>query len=227
MSRSTFLVSTLASSLLLFSLNAPLGAQEEEAPEVPEGWIVVPDEIWIFLLDEPSGYFQDAHEDYLAGDVRSAARNLNKGIAFLSIELPRAKKETKNRLKASVSELRQLARAIESGALKTRTQLEDAFARAEFALAEHYFELAGRYEAKGKDEYLAYALDATVSHLLQAAAWANEDLDVDEAVAAKEARSLSRKFTQGAEKSTKKVKEGLKSVGQSLSNLGKKIKPGK
>jgi hypothetical protein len=188
--------------------------------------VISDDEIWIFLVDEPSGYMQDARESFLFGNTKDAALRIRKASAFLKLKSHRANKETAKALKVSAKELLKLAKSLEKGAVTaTGTKLEDAFSRAEHALADHYFQLAKKYEADEEYEKSAFAIEAAVSHLLFASFWAEESLQEADIVAAKEARADVRKMTRDSEYKRKKIVEALKGIGRGIKKLSKKIKP--
>jgi len=200
-------------------------ATDEDSKELP---VIIEEEIWIVFTDEPAGYFQDAREDFLKGDLEDAVHNIRKGAALVKLETHRAKKEeVKKALKASAKELEKLAKAVEKGSVTTGGRLEEVFARAEYALARHHYQKALGYEAKGQYEKMAYAIEAAATHLLSALFWADEDLEEADVVAIKEGRSLATKTIQGATWAPKEVREATISIGRGIQKLGKKLKPAK
>jgi len=206
---------------LFFSLLA--FASEDNTEEEP---FISDDEIWIYLVDEPSGYMQEARESFLLGDTKDAVFRIRKAAAFIKLKSHRAEKETSEALKASAKELLKLADSLEkNSAEKTGLKLEEAFSRAEYALADHYFQMAKEYEAMGKYEKAAFAIDTSISHLLFSSFWAEESLHEADIIAAKEARSEVRKMTHDNEYKKSKIIEALKGIGNGIKKLGKKIKP--
>jgi len=197
-------------------------ATDEDSGTLP---VIIEEEIWLVFMDEPAGYFQDARQDFLNGDLQDAAHNIRKGAALVKLETHRAKKEVNKALKTSANELEKLAKAVEKGSIATGGRLEEAFTRAEHALAQHHYQKALDYEAKGENEKMAYAIEAAATHLLSALFWADEDLEEGEVVAIKEGRSLAKKTIQGATWVPKQVREATISIGRGIQKLGKKLKP--
>ena len=188
--------------------------------------LISDDEIWMILVDEPSGYMQDARESFLLGDKKDASLLIRKASAFIKLKSHRAEKETAKTLKASAKKLLKLAKSVEKGSITTTgSKLEEVFSSAEYALAEHYFLLAQNYEATEKYEKAAFAIEACVSHLLFASFWAEERLQEADIIAAKEARSEVEKMTRSSEYKRNKIIEALKGIGRGIKKLGKKIKP--
>ncbi|HUT69720.1 MAG TPA: hypothetical protein VMW89_03510 [Desulfatiglandales bacterium] len=210
----------LALAVAMFSPSAL--AAEEEPEALPD---IIEKEAWIVFIDEPAGYFQDARKEFLNGDLHAAAQDILAGTVIIKLETHRAKGEVREALKASTRELRDLAKAVEKGAVASGGMIEEAFARAEFVLAQHHYQKALDYETKGDYEMMAYAVDAAARHLLYASFWADEDLEEDNVVAIKEGRSLVRELIRRAAWGPKKMGEAVKSVARGLQEFGKKMKP--
>ncbi len=191
----------------------------------PEGESVIIDEdIWILLVDEPSGYLQDARESFLLGDTEDAAFNIRKALASIKLESYRAKNEAKKGLKSSASELGRIAKLVEKR-LTTGIKLEEAFSRAEYALAEHYHQLAQDYEANEQYEKAAAAIEASVSHLLFASFWSKESLEEADIIDVKKARSSAKEMASESKFKKNKISKAIKGVGRGIKKLAKKIKP--
>jgi hypothetical protein len=210
----------LALAVAMFSPSAL--AAEEEPEALPD---IIEKEAWIVFIVEPAGYFQDARKEFLNGDLHAAAQDILAGTVIIKVETHRAKGEEKEALKASIRELKKLAKAVEKGAVASGGILEEAFARAEIALAQHHYQKALHYEANEDYEKMAYAVDAAARHLLYASFWADDDLEEDEVVAIKEGRSLVRKLIRGATWGPKKMGQAVKSIARGIQSLSKKIKP--
>ena len=195
-------------------------------PKLPEGWVAVEEEVWLLYVDEPATYFQEAHGESLNGNHRAAAERIRKGRGFVTVAARRAKAETKASLRASADDLRDLAKRVGTPSV-TRQDLEEAFGRAEYALAKHHRDRAFHYSAKKDSVKMGQSVEAAVTHALHAAAWSGGDLPQEDVVAAKEARSIARGITDGAVQVPKKVTEGLTAIGRCLRRIGQSLKPGK
>lgn len=93
--------------------------------------------------------------------------------------------------RASARELKKLAKAIEKGSVASGGMLEEAFARGEYSLGTHHYQRAFDFEVKEGYEKMAYAIDATTTHLLYASFWAGKGLEEDDIV--ENERGLLRK----------------------------------
>lgn len=174
---------------------APLGIAAESAapPKAPDGYILIEEEVWRVVDDEPEEHFHRAHESFLKKDLKTAAAHIRKSEAFLKLEAGRATEEGKKLMKASGHELAKLAEGIEHGTITSVKRLDEAFARAHQALAHHH-------HVKAKESWANQASQAAhkVGHDLQAAAihfdqglvWTGHKTEAGAAKAIKDTRLL-------------------------------------
>ncbi|MGA1870628.1 MAG: hypothetical protein ACMUJM_19000 [bacterium] len=211
---------------IIAGLLSPWGKAEEKVSAEEVSSPIV-DEIWLVFRDEPFGYFLDARECFLKGDLEDAALNIRKGAAIIKLEIPRSTGEEKKDLMFYSNRLKKLAKAVEKGSLFTGADLEDAFARTEFALVRHHYQKAMEYEAKKDFEKSAYATDVAAEHFLAAAFWLDEKMEKVDVASVRESRSLARKVIDGATWGPKKLGGAMKSLGQGIKNLKLKLGPAK
>jgi hypothetical protein len=216
------IISTLMLALAVVMFT-PWALAAEEEPEALSD--IIEKEAWIVFIEEPAGYFQDARKEFLNGDLHAAAQDILAGTVIMKLETHRAKGEEKQALKASIRELKKLAKTVEKGAVASGGILEEAFARAEIALAQHHYQKALYYETNKDYEKMAYALDAAACHLLYASFWADGGLQEGEVVAIKRDRSFVRELIREEAWAPKKMGHALKSIARGIQKLGKKIKP--
>ena len=182
----------------MFVLNTSAAEPESMVvPAVPEGWILIEEHAWMVLTDEPSGYFLEAYEDFLKGDIQSAGMGIRKAAALLKVEWRRANKAVDGSLEASVIQLEELATEIERGAIVRAVKLEAAFEQAKYALALHHHHKALEYETKKANLKMAYSLHAAATHLLDASAWGDYELERDDILDIRDARAIGHKMIQG------------------------------
>jgi hypothetical protein len=188
---------------------------------------LVEEEVWIIFAHDPAGCLHDAWENFLNGDLRDAAYNIRKTKALLKLEATRAEKEAKDDLAASIRQLEGLITSLEAGTAPTSKALRQAFAQTEYALSNHHYQKALRYKAKGDYDKMTYALDAAATHLLHRSTWADLKLDPNDALAAKEARSLARKAKRGEKWLPDKLREAIDGIGRGIRRLGDRLKQAK
>gem|GEM_PF-6438105 len=199
-------------------------AIEKEPRDISE---LIEEEIWIIFAHDPAGYLHNAWENFLIGDMQDTAYNIRKTKALLKLEATRAEKETRDDLAASIKQLEGLITSLEAGTAPTRKALRQAFAQTEYALSNHHYHKALHYKAKGDYDKMIYALDAAATHLLHRSIWADLKLDPNDALAAKEARSLTRKAKRGEKWLPGKLHEAIEGIGRGIRMLGHRLKGAK
>src|SRR5271157_2125913 len=86
--------------------------------------------------------FHKARESFLKKDYRGAAAEIRLASTFLDNESTKAAGEAKQDLTSSCQELAVLADRVEEKAVRSEGELDDSFARAEYALARQYHAMA-------------------------------------------------------------------------------------
>lgn len=214
------IVSFFLAIVFALCISQTLGAEQKH--ETLED--VVEEEIWIIFAHDPAGYLHDAWGNFLIGDMQDTAYNIRKTKALLKLEATRAEKETRDDLAASIKQLEGLITSLEVGTAPTRKALRQAFAQTEYALSNHHYHKALHYKAKGDYDKMIYALDAAATHLLHRSTWADLKLDPNDALAAKEARSLTRKAKRGEKWLPGKLHEAIEGIGRGIRRLGDRLK---
>jgi hypothetical protein len=210
---------------LIIAACTPFAWSIDEVPEAPEGYVIVSEPVWLVFVVEFTDDFREAHAEFLDGDAAEAAASIQRAAGYVKTVSRRAvDKDVKKALKASRKELTNLAKDVKRDAVASPATLEAAFARAECALARHHYLKALDYEAKEKYEEAVYALEAAAAHLLNAAAWAYEDMDSEDAKTAKNSRSALKALKRGAMWAPSKIGEALKGLGRGIEKFGKKAR---
>jgi hypothetical protein len=202
-----------------------LPAVSKAKPEPQPGWIIIEEETWIRLDDEPSHYMRQAHESFLKKEYEAAANELRKSGTYLYVAAQNASQGTKESLLASAHELDRLAAEVRSGTVKSAKTLEAAFARAEHALA------AGNHAKvqsaiQDKDHQTAgHYLRSAVNHVEYAAKWSGHELESGAAETAKGVRMVAGKLIEGTSFAVDETGKGTVWVGDEIKRLGKLIEP--
>jgi hypothetical protein len=208
----------------------PLGIAAASAapPKAPDGYILVEEEVWRVVDDEPEEHFHRAHDSFLKRDLKAAAAHIRKSEAFLKLEAGRATEEGRKLMEASGHEFAKLAEEVEHGTITSVKRLDEAFARADQALAHHH-------HVKAKESWANQAGQAAhkVGHDLQAAAihfdqglvWAGHKAEAGAAKAIKDTRLLAGKLIEGTGWVPAEVGKGIEDVGEEIEKFGKKVEP--
>ncbi len=137
--------------------------------------VTLDENTWVLFYDLPSRRFRAIREAHLARDWGRASSDLKVSAAFLEAEAARAVTPLQAPLQEVIQTLSDLA-AVDSASEVAGDQLDSAFARAHWLLAQHYLVLAR--DARDTDAHrLAgiYVL-ATAHHMERAALWSDAKL---------------------------------------------------
>jgi hypothetical protein len=197
------------------------------SPKAPEGWTVVEEDVVVVFADEPEEHFHKARENFLKKDARAAAAEIRTGVAFLKLEAGRATGEATAALTASIQELEKLAQGVEKGTVASAQELEQAFARADQALARQHYQQASESWARKESKKAGYELKAAATSIEQALAWAGRKLEAGTVAVIKDAGLVAGKLIEGTGWATDEVSKGIAAVGEELEKLGRLSEPAK
>ena len=109
------------------------GIDTEEAPEWPDGWMVVNQPEWIPILDELGRRLHAARGAFLSGNRRDTIENIRQGIVYLEAQVPDSSERDRTALTTATTILRAIMRRFADGEEVTVAQLDIAFANAYFS----------------------------------------------------------------------------------------------
>lgn len=200
---------------------------ESKEPNVPAGCVAVPEDVLDALADAPDEHFHKAHTAFLKKEFKAAAEEIHKGTAFLKLEMARAKGDTGKAVAASVRELETLAGDVERGTVTSVGTLEQVFARAHHALAQHHYARAMEDQAKEARVRMGHALKAAATHLEQGLSWTGQKLEAGTKETLQLAGLVSGKLIQGTGYATEEVGKAMGKVGDEIGQFGRRLVPGK
>lgn len=176
-------------------------------------------------LDEMEEHFHKAQQEFLKRDSTAAAAEIRKGASFLKREVNQTTEKTRQSLIASIQELEQLANGVENGAVTSVKKLENAFARADQALATYHYEKASESWTKKAMSHVGEELRAAAVHLENAWAWSGRQLEKGSSAAIDNAKHLANKIAEGAGWVAGEVSNGIDDLGKEMGKIGKGRKP--
>lgn len=175
--------------------------------------------------DQLNKHFKKAHDSFLKKDAKAAASEIRKAAESLKSESERATGEGKKALEASVRELEKLADDVEKGAVKSVKALDNAFARAQHALARHHYLKASESWAKKMTKEAGHDIKAAAAALGHGLAWTGRKVEAGTKTVLQDARTLAGKLVEGTGWVPAEVGKGIEAVGNEIEKLGKKIEP--
>ena len=157
---------------------------------------------------------------FARGDRTHAAAEIRAGAAFLKLEAGRHDATNKTGLEDAAKHLDDLAAGVTKGTVKSPKELNDAFVRADLALARHYHQMAEASAAQNEHEKTGYWLEGAADSLDDGAEWSGHKLAAGGNAVVNGARSLGAKLESGAEWTGDEVKKALKDLGSEIESLG-------
>ena len=220
-------------ALLLASLliAAPGRAEPESpqvaAPQLPEGWIAVSEADWERLRHEPTLRFRAARAHLDAGHAGGAARELQRGAAFVRIEAARAPTpESAADLGRAAQELEALAEVL-AETPEPPGDFDETIARAHYALAvSHALRAQQRWESQGETSAPSTGadLEAAADHLEEAASWSDR-LKGGAVATVDQTRRLAGGLIRADGWAIETTAKAIGAVGQQIGNLGRWLAP--
>lgn len=195
--------------------------------DLERDWLVEDATTWYPYVDEPNAHFQSAHDSFLSKDYKKAAEEIRKGTAFVRMEEGSAIAKAKLDLSASERDLDRLAKNVEKGSAKDVKDLDNAFGRADEALALSHQIKANEAWDKKEAGKVERELKASAKHLENAAAWVGTEAKTAAADAIRDSRLLAAKLAEGSGYAIEEVGKGINDLGKNIADLGQKIQPAK
>jgi hypothetical protein len=204
---------------------------QQELRRLPATQIAIDEDILTAFADEPCRNFEAARDAFVRGENRQAAHNLRTASAFLRLEAARATADGKLAIDASVRELQRLAVAIDNNQVRAVEVLQQAFARAHYALAGHHcIKSAHRccqpaaFENERSMNRIGHDLNAAATHLKRGALWAGSEPDTETLSALNTARFSAERLIRMGETQQDEVTRAIHSVRDNLEKFtGRKI----
>lgn len=191
--------------------------------DIQQRWTVADETVWYPYVEEPDQHFKGAHDAFLSKDFKKAAEEMRKGEAFVKLEDVRATGDAKRSLDTSARELDTLAGQVSKGGVKDVQSLDNAFARADYALALSHRAKASESWASKDATKAGYELRATANYLDQGASRAGSDVESGVSASVKDTRDVAGKLIQGTSVATDDVGKTIEMLGQGIGMLGKKV----
>lgn len=216
---------TLAGLLLVLCLIMEAPAEDKpraEPPPIPEGFLLIEEDVLYMLADEPNFHFHQARLDFLRRANEDAANDVRKAGAMLKLAVANAHSgEGKKQLQASLVELFALSEGLAMKKPVTTKLMDRVFARAHLALAQYNKDEALRHLEKGEFEKVGIHLRSASHDIEHAMAWAGEDVPDNSAMALQQAVKLAEQLAAGNEKLAAQAAESLRALAEEVARIRK------
>jgi serine protease Do len=169
------------------------------------------------------GQFHQAREHFLKKDFKDAASGIRRAAAYLKNEEAKATGEAKQDLAQSARDLDRLADRVEKKAVISEKELDDTFARAEYALARYYHAMASESWAKKEASQAGRYLTAAATHLENGLISAGQRLEEKSKKVIQEAKDVGEKLEKGVGLSGSDVGKSFEAVKKELDEAAHKL----
>ena len=176
--------------------------------------ITIDEDILVVLADLPGDHFHAAREKFMGDYLAEAADEIRIGAGLMRLASARATPEGKGNLNASIKELEALANDIEMNLVADTTPLDEAFARANYALANHRYLKAKEYQAKGESQKAANELEAATLYVERGFGWTGQKMEEGAISTIRGARLVTGKVIQTPGWVISKTGRALAAVGR-------------
>ncbi len=210
----SWLVAMAAMAGLVFA------AEEAQKPgQIPLGMVLIEEDVWYQLADEPNYHFHQARLDFLRHDPHRASVDVQKASAMIKLAIGLAQGEGKKELRASAYELTLLAEELEHRKPVKLTVLNQAFSRAHLALARYNHEAAEMHLKGGQAGRAGVHLLAAAHDLGHAQAWAGGELSAGAAAEVLTAEEFAQELLAGSDFVMEQVLKNLAAIAREVEAL--------
>ena len=196
-------------------------------PTVPgkPGYVVVEEDRWYLMSDEPGQNIGRAREALLMSDLQTAAKELRKAAIHLKIAASDSAEKTRRKLIRSEKELEKTAERVQDNAMKTIDEFDVITARALHALSEYHYIKAEQAWQKKKTQQAGHYLKASADNIERAAAHTEARFKATTGEIARESRAISGKLIDGTSVVVDDVGSGITRIGHQIERLETKVIP--
>ncbi len=218
-------------SIIAIAFGTTTTVAQEQLTRLPSETIAIDEDILAVFVDEPCRHFEAARDLFSTGQLLPAADHLRTASVFLRLEGARATPEGKAGIDAAVDDLQRLALAIQNNQVQSPNVLDQAFARAHYALASHHCIKSSHrccrvatFENQEERTRAGHDLNAATVHLERGLRWAGEDMDEKTRNSLKASRLAAGQLINQAGGSQTNVQRVIHGLHRKLEGLtGRKI----
>jgi hypothetical protein len=169
--------------------------------------------------NDPTQDFNAARLSYLDLDVVAAAASIRRGANRMRDGLEDAKDSSRQALQDSITELESVARATEQRSVGSVKRLDEAFARANHALAERHYLVALRAREQMAQAQVAEELRRSAEYLQRSRQQIGQQMRDDELAVIGRARTVGLNVRQGFDATSEEMAHEFRLLRQGLASL--------
>lgn len=200
----------------LFLLAATAAAQ---APTNTRAEFTLDEDVWVLFYDLPSRRFRNIRDAFVRRNWPLARRDLTASAGFLRAEVSRADAALLDPLEEVIARLEWIGENIETRQV-SGSDLDAAFARAHWLLAQHYLILAEAAKAAGDSRNTGNYLWATAHHLERCVLWSNARLTRRQLASLEKIRDIAGKLRDTDDPATVYKSKPIANAKKTLREIG-------
>jgi hypothetical protein len=166
-----------------------------------------------------------AHESFLKGEISKAATEINKAAAYVKKEANKVAKDTQENVKKAADDLDRLGQRVKKGTVKSGDELKKTFAKVDYELAKAWHKTADEAKKVGKDP--SNALREAGAWVEGAAKWSVTQLKDGTQASIEAVKKVGKGAGKGAKAGAEEGDKLIKSIGEGIEELGRKIEGGR
>jgi len=217
-----FILTSLIAVMVCLGATCPPAAWAQTNPPA-SGSVLVEEDVIVVFADEPRLNFRDAVTDFLNRQPQAAATDIRKAVAYMKMESGRATAEGKKLIQTSVQELEKLAGEMQKGAVADLKDMQHAFVRAEYALAQHHYLKAVESHAKNDAQKTGQALQSSADYIDSGQVWMTRKMNEGADDVTKEARRIGAKLLEGSTVAATEAGKAFDGLGKELDAFKNKV----
>ena len=198
-------------------------ADKKAEPKSRPGWIVVEEDVWIRLNDEPSLHMRQAHESFVKKDYGATTRDLRKAAGYLHIAAPKRLQRDQGSTHCFRARVGNLGGGRPSRHCEIGQELG-------FRLRTGRACVRGRRSRQGQTALNAkhparagHYLRSAVNHVRDAAKWSGHELERGTVATANDVRLVAGKLIDGSGVVVDEAEKGITWVGDEVEKVGRAI----
>lgn len=176
---------------------------------------------------KPDDSLKKAKESFLKKDYKTASVDIKKASEAIKLQANGASANAKEGLTASVNELDKLAADMEKGAVTSVKAVNDAFARADHAIARNHYVKAVEFSTKKNTKAAGMELKSASDALENGLTWTGMKIEKATNVTIQTSRTIAGKMIEGTAVRGEETNKSMNNLSTELDKLGKLVMPAK
>lgn len=169
--------------------------------------------------DDPTQDFNSARQSFLDLDVFEAATSIRRGAVRMRATLAEVRDNSRQALQDSITDLESLARATEQRSVNSVRRLDEAFAQANYALAQRHYLAALRDREQMVQARVVEELRRSAEYLQRSRQQLGLQMRDDELATIGRARTLTLNARTRIDATSEEIADEFRLLGQRMAQL--------